>query len=783
MAIHDQLDDAANKLAHSLHPFWWKEIERRGVRVSDPVEVEWQLETTAEAAGGADDREAAAPPGSGQITRLFEDMYIGCPSQRLVILGDPGAGKTMGMMLLFERILRERIAEGADSRDAVPVWLTLGGWDPEKDANPRHWIESALARDHPFLRAAKYDRSIIGELLRQRRLVLFLDGLDEMPPRIRGQALELLDLNLYDLRIVLTSRRREYLDAMSVGCLTSAVVIALRPVTAETVGRYLARDQVPQGSSGPQRVGNYLATQPTGVVAQALSNPFMLSLARSIYASHEPAELISGHFTDARQVRRQLFAGLLEISYPDHRQRARAVGKLTWLATKMGPQRDLAWWQIPTWLSAEQHWAGAALACMVGAFLALAPLLPPDHFVRNAIISVVAGPVVVLAAIFLSKIMSLAHSDLLGDTEDRFRNGPIFGSDSGPRTLDVRKPTRPDLRKGLGSGVVCGLVCAEIGNLVGKVADRPGLSVLLAPVLAVAGGVAFALMDSWLTPVADRYTATPESTFRLDRRTALVCGIAGGLVFGTFIGLAVGAHFGRTAGIAVGVYGAAVLATLFGNGNALAILFFEVFCLCTGGRPKHIIHFLQDAHERGILRRAGALYQFMHADLQDYLAAIEPATPDNLMAVREPESKKKYQVALSFASEDNLFVAEVTRVLKSLGISYYYYPEPDAASLGRDLFIEMFDTYGENTEYVVIFTSKTYFNKKIPFAELLIAYRHADSNRRKDFILPIRLDDEPMQVIPSGIEYRDGRELGPERVAQVIAGKVWTRQSEAPPVP
>jgi hypothetical protein len=564
---------------------------------------------------------------------------------------------------------------------------------------------------------------------------------------------------------------------LSIGCFKSAIVISLRPITAETAGRYLARGQTWQEDSGRKRVEDHLASQPTGVIAQALSNPFMLSLVGSIYASHDPAELISGHFTDVRQVRRHLFAGLLEISYPDQRKRARAVKKLTWLAIEMGAQRDLAWWQIPTWLSAEQHWAGAALACMVGAFVALSPLLSPDHLVRNVVISVASGPAAVLAAIFLSKIMSFAHSDLLGDSEERFRKGPIFGSDSGPRTLDVRKPTRADLRKGLGSGVVCGLVCGEIGYLIGKLAGGPDLAAWLPLVLAVVGGLVFDLLDSWLTPVADRYTTTPESTFRLDRRTALVCGITGGLVFGAFIGLATGVHFGRTAGLAIGLYGAAVLATLFGNGNALAILFFEIFCLCTEGRPKRVIHFLQEAHERKILRKAGALYQFMHADLPDYLATLGSSEPTNSIIARNLKGKKRYQVALSYASEDGRYVTRVAHGLKSLGIDYYHYRELEADAPGNDLYLEMFKTYGERSEYVVVFTSKTYFDKPIPFAELLIAYQHADRDNRKDFILPVRLDDEPMRVIPSGIDYLDGQELLPEQVAQAIAGKVWAQRT------
>lgn len=41
----------------------------------------------------------------------------------------------------------------------------------------------------------------------------------------------------------------------------------------------------------------------------------------------------------------------------------------------------------------------------------------------------------------------------------------------------------------------------------------------------------------------------------------------------------------------------------------------------TGRLPWRVVAFLDDAHRRGVLRQAGAVYQFRHAHLQDYLTA------------------------------------------------------------------------------------------------------------------------------------------------------------------
>jgi hypothetical protein len=46
----------------------------------------------------------------------------------------------------------------------------------------------------------------------------------------------------------------------------------------------------------------------------------------------------------------------------------------------------------------------------------------------------------------------------------------------------------------------------------------------------------------------------------------------------------------------------------------------RVWLPLTGRLPWTVLTFLDDAHQRGVLRQAGAVYQFRHARLQDHLA-------------------------------------------------------------------------------------------------------------------------------------------------------------------
>jgi hypothetical protein len=74
---------------------------------------------------------------------------------------------------------------------------------------------------------------------------------------------------------------------------------------------------------------------------------------------------------------------------------------------------------------------------------------------------------------------------------------------------------------------------------------------------------------------------------------------------------------------------------IFGAGYAVADAYFGLVStvwgryviartrLALAGRlPWHLMAFLDDAHQHGVLRRAGAVYQFRHTRLQERLAAI-----------------------------------------------------------------------------------------------------------------------------------------------------------------
>lgn len=57
------------------------------------------------------------------------------------------------------------------------------------------------------------------------------------------------------------------------------------------------------------------------------------------------------------------------------------------------------------------------------------------------------------------------------------------------------------------------------------------------------------------------------------------------------------------------------------------LLFTRLWLPATGKLPWPIMTFLVDAHRRGVLRQAGAVYRYRHARLRDRLVAGQPNPP------------------------------------------------------------------------------------------------------------------------------------------------------------
>ena len=306
----DQVDTAVDLLAARTFATWSQELVRRGIQTPAPVRVRWrwaaddvalprqELATSTSLStdpGPLSPAESDRSGGqqvlnSGLVTRLHEEVYGRLRHGKLVLIGGPGAGKTGAMILLLVEALqyRERVRDGERVGIPVPVWLTLGSWDPASQGL-REWVTATMVRDHPYLGAAAFGADAVGQMFDSGRIALFIDGLDEMPDGHRGRAVARLATETAGLRVTLSSRPDEYRATVDVGQqLPYTAVVELHPVGPGAAARYLLEGHIGSARQAWQQVTDQLRADPDGVLARTLNTPLMLSLARSAYTLSDP---------------------------------------------------------------------------------------------------------------------------------------------------------------------------------------------------------------------------------------------------------------------------------------------------------------------------------------------------------------------------------------------------------------------------------------------------------------------------------------------------------------
>ena len=117
--------------------------------------------------------------------------------------------------------------------------------------------------------------------------------------------------------------------------------------------------------------------------------------------------------------------------------------------------------------------------------------------------------------------------------------------------------------------------------------------------------------------------------------------------------------------------------------------------------------------------------------------------------------EQRFDIALSFAMENQSLVGQVYHYLKAEKFSVFFAPSPEGQVLlsgknQREIFYQIF---GGQARYVALFVSKDYVVKEVPMEEAYISIKKHSGDGR---VIPIYLDDTelPLELLdPKQVNY------------------------------
>lgn len=138
-------------------------------------------------------------------------------------------------------------------------------------------------------------------------------------------------------------------------------------------------------------------------------------------------------------------------------------------------------------------------------------------------------------------------------------------------------------------------------------------------------------------------------------------------------------------------------------------------------------------------------------------------------------SQKKYDVALSFAGEDRVYVKAVANALQGFGLGVFYDEFVEADLLGRNLIDHLSDIYQNQAKLCVFFVSEAYARR--PYARLERQSAQARAILSDEpYIVPVRLDDTEIPGLLHTVGYASGKT--PEALALLVASKLYLNEPE-----
>jgi DNA polymerase III delta prime subunit len=256
------------------------------------------------------------PKGSDAI-KVFNQTEVG---RTLLILGEPGSGKTITLLKLAEELIART---EKDSGQPIPVVFNLSSW-AIKSQTIKEWLVQELSEKYLT------DSTLGRTWIEKQSLILLLDGLDEVKAGRRGACVQALNQFMQThgtTEVAICCRIRDY-EALK-DRLTLRSAICIQPLTSEHVNSYFE-------AAGSQLSALKQVWQKDRELQELAVSPLMLNIMSLAYQNCQPDAVATGGTIE--DYRKRLFNTYIARMFQrrgNNLNQARSQQWLIWLAQRM----------------------------------------------------------------------------------------------------------------------------------------------------------------------------------------------------------------------------------------------------------------------------------------------------------------------------------------------------------------------------------------------------------------------------------------------------------------
>ncbi|MFG6105356.1 NACHT domain-containing protein [Leptothoe sp. EHU-05/26/07-4] len=578
-----------------------------------------------------------------KIFEVFDRQDI---AGKLLILGEPGSGKTTELL----QLAKDLVARAEENeRYSVPVILELSSWDGEPIDK---WVASQLKKLY----------SLSGETtktwLAGSQILLLLDGLDELGLTKQKQCVENINQFLDTTRtseIVVCCRREEY----------EAGQVELDALNGAVYLEALKEDQIRQYFEELNRLSLWENVRGNPALLELAEKPlflFMLVVAYQGKPIRSEQELFDAY------IKKQLHVPVNQGTYKPGKEPTlrKTLHYLIWLAQQLENVSEtefLIEGLQPTWLSfttqIRLYRLSVGLSMWLIAWLISGPIF---GLLGILIVWLISGPIFgsivkLIGGPIVWPIVSLPGSLIEGliiGFDLGLIVGLVFGlicllDDLAIKSKEKLQWSFDKLLFWLGVGLIGGLIIGPIFWLVVELigwflvwlSGQGNGEPIEGLIIGLIGGLIIGLIIGLPTGLIDGLSGvsitekeTPNQGIRKSiqnaPRAGLIIGLLGGITAGVINGLIDGRggglinmlNSGLLAGVIVGLLSGVIGGFAGGLDVAIKHLILRIFLTLNGDTPWNYARFLDHAVKHRFIQRTGGRYRFVHDLLRKHFAAM-----------------------------------------------------------------------------------------------------------------------------------------------------------------